>query len=113
MLTLLLAHACAAPEEDSGEPADDTPPEETEEALTCETLEVRVDGVDPPHVGDTWSVILACDDAVLTGTGRVSVDPPDFASIDNLRVTFLYAGEGTVKMQVGSYRAERAVEVLE
>lgn len=110
MWALLLA--CAAPE-----PAADTAevvvPDAAPEPEACDALELRVDGPEPPAVGDSWTLWLWCEDALMTGAQRVSLDPPDFATVDTNVVTFRYAGSGTVTLQVGRERQSREVQVEE
>lgn len=104
--------ACTGKVEDSAEPADtdyDPPPQGT----TCEELWIKVNGEEPPVVGDTWTVWLYCDDALLTGTFILGVDPPTAATIeqDTTNLTWVEAGPATVNLQVGSRRGSLDVEV--
>lgn len=112
MLYALLL-GCAEPEvvTDSAEAADI--PTEAPEPDRCDALELRVDGPDPPAVGDTWTVWLWCEDALLIGAMRVWFEPPDFAGIEDNQVTFFYAGDATLTVQAGQDRAQREVRVTE
>lgn len=111
MMLVLLALACGPKEGDSGatEDVEVTYPPVTGDP--CDAITLRVDGNDPPVVGDAWTVWLYCDDALLTGTTILQFDPPDLATVTDNNATFLAAGEGLVRMQVGSRRAERDVVV--
>lgn len=111
MLHLLLLFACTG-----ADPVDSAAPADTDDgpdAQACDVLEIRVNGEDPPTVGDTWTVFLWCDDALLTGTYRIFFDPPDFATLSNNDLTFLYAGEAELTVQAGSRRQTRMVSVTE
>lgn len=107
-LTLLLA--CGPEEGDSAEP-EVIVTYEPVEGEGCDAVTMRVDGADPPVVGDTWTVWLYCDDALLTGAAVLQVDPPSLATIEDNRATFVETGAGTVRLQVGSRRGEQAVKV--
>lgn len=64
-------------------------------------------------MGDSWTLLLWCDDILLLGAARISFDPLDFASkSEDGVVTFAQAGDGTVTMQVGNKRQSRDVTVL-
>lgn len=112
VLSLMLACSEASP--DSGAPAvveDSGEPEHEEERDDCEEISIKVIGDEPPSVGDTWTVYLNCDAAVLTGTTVVRVDPVDLATIDDNVITWDLAGEGTLRVQVGNMRVEDTVVV--
>ena len=112
ILDLLLA--CAAPPADTDVEAQDTvDTADTGGRDPCEALTIDVTGPQPPRVGDTWTVWLYCDEALETGSMVLRFDPPDFATIDANSATFLYAGQATMRVQVGSLRAEEPVEVGE
>ena len=110
MIALLLLGCTSATPVDTG-----SPPVDTEEpaGLECSVLEIRVNGEDPPHVGDTWALWLWCDDTLLLGATRIVFTPPDIASISENNATFLYAGDGSVQVQVGSRRQTLAFTVAE
>ena len=86
LLTVLLA--CNKASVDSGTQAD---PEDTGSGTSdrddddddggCDELSIKVLGEDPPSVGDEWTVYMKCDDAVLTGTSVVRVDPVEMALV--------------------------------
>lgn len=77
----------------------------------CDEVTVYVDGRDPPQVGDVWTVLLRCDGSTLTGPMVLRIDPTDLADLDENTLTFQREGEGTVRAQVGSFRATREVAV--
>ncbi|MFN7144403.1 MAG: hypothetical protein ACK4YP_11545 [Myxococcota bacterium] len=112
MFALLLTFtACSgAPPDDTGVPADT---DEEVVAASCDALEIRVDGEDPPSVGDTWTTWLWCDDALMTGAYRVMWDPPEIATVSENRSEFIAAGEATLMVQVGSRKQWRDVTVGE
>lgn len=111
MLILLLA--CAEPDIDSV--AEVTYQPDTSGKEECDTIDIVHDlnAPDPPHVGDTWPLVLWCDDTLLTGTSRILVSPSDAASIVESEVTFLVAGDLELTMQTGTYKATETVTVLE
>jgi hypothetical protein len=110
---LILAMACT--EEDAKDDVDqeviDTGDERPETAADCEELSLAVDGPEPPHVDDDWTVWMWCDGALLTGTMVMRFDPPDVAAVDDNNATFLEAGSAVMRFQVGSRRVEREVIV--
>ncbi len=78
----------------------------------CDPLAFRVDGAEPPHVGDTWTILLTCDGDVATGAMRIAFDPPDFVRWDGeIQATFPEAGTATLLGQVGTVRTTRQVTV--
>ncbi|MDP2311819.1 MAG: hypothetical protein Q8P41_02870 [Pseudomonadota bacterium] len=109
LLTLLLA-CTGAPPLDTAEPEVE---DEVPTGTACEALEIRVNGDDPPQVGDEWTVFLWCDDALMTGATRLLFDPNDIAAVSDNTAQFLYAGSATLTMQVGSRRQEREVTITE
>jgi hypothetical protein len=44
---------------------------------------------------------------------HMSIDPPSLATIDDYHMTYNEAGSGVLAVQVGTLKAERAVEVAE
>jgi hypothetical protein len=108
LLLVLLGCTGTEPVDSAPAPVEDTDTPED----PCDVLSLRVDGEDPPHVGDTWTVWMLCDDALMTGAMRLTFDPPDFARIDENNAEFLYEGDATMRLQVGSRRLEREVTVL-
>jgi hypothetical protein len=116
VLYLSMLACSGSPDSASPEETADTSPyvaPDTDEG--CESLEIRHDDADPdpPAAGDSWTVWLYCDEALMTGAMIVQFDPTDFATVDENVVTFAYAGTGTLRVQVGSYRAEEPVTVTE
>lgn len=109
-LLFSLAACSGAPPDDTGVPADT---DEEVTGTTCDTLEIRVDGDDPPSVGDTWTTWLWCDTALMTGAYRIMWDPPEIAAVSENRSEFLYAGDATLMVQVGSRKQWRDVTVVE
>jgi hypothetical protein len=106
--------ACGPKEETAQETAAPTPtlPTETEDPL-CEAITVDYDGPDEPHVGDTWTVWLRCDEALVTGPTIIQSDPLDFMHLKDNVVTWVYAGTGTLKVQVGTLIAYETVTVVD
>lgn len=111
---MLFLVACTEPaEEDSAAPEEEERPDTDVEE--CASTEIRYNGSDAPAVGDTWEVLLVCDDAVHAGASKASSDPLDFVSYDDsgsaLVATFLLEGTGTLFLQSGRIKAEREVTV--
>ena len=87
---------------------DDT---DSESSDAC-TVSVRVDAVPVdelpnPRVGDSWTLIMYCDDTVLMGPAVLRIDPADLATLDSSSptLTFIKAGSGEIHYQLGSRRA--------
>lgn len=82
---------------------------------SCEEVWLKVNGPEAPVVGDTWTVLLYCDDALMTGASVLNIDPPSAATIeeDTTTLTWVEAGTATVRLQVGSRSDEVTVEVGE
>lgn len=116
LAVLLTVVACTGPrlEDSSSSPADaeDDPPSA---GNACDEVWMKVDGPEFPVVGDTWTVWLYCDDALMTGATVLNVDPPSAATIeaDTTTLTWVEAGEATVRLQVGARWDEVTVEVGE
>lgn len=115
-MLLLATLACTKPAvEDSADSAVEYRPDTN--IQECDTTEIRGSTLDakevtePAHINDVWKLLLYCDDALQTGALRVTVDPPEFAGIDEDVATFLVVGEGTFHMQSGRIKAERLVVV--
>ncbi len=111
MTLLLLLLACVTEVEDSGDPPAAVVTYEPVEGESCDAITMEVHGTDPPVVGDEWTVWLYCDDALLTGAMLLQLDPPELATVEDNVAVFLTEGEGILRMQVGSRRAEREVSV--
>lgn len=113
-LVLASTLACGTKEETAIETAAPTPttPSETDDPL-CDAITIDYDGPDEPHVGDTWTVWLRCDDALVTGPTIIQSDPLDFMRLDENVVTWVYAGTGTLKVQVGTLIAYETVTVVD
>jgi hypothetical protein len=86
-------------------------PVDTEEDELCAETRVDFDGPAEPSVGDTWSVLLYCDDALLMGPMVIQVTPSSLATVGEHTVTFVEAGTGTIRINSGAIRYETDVEV--
>ena len=110
-MTAVLVAGCAGDDTDT----DTDVPIDTGDRDTgqegCDGVTVYVDGRDPPQVGDVWTVLLRCDGTTITGPMVLRIDPVDLALLDENTLTFQREGEGTVRAQVGSFRATREVTV--
>jgi len=94
----------------------DSPKEESED---CE-LSVRVDAVPVaelanPLVGDTWTMIMYCDEVILMGPAVLRIYPADLATLDASSPTFTFvkAGTGEIQYQMGSRRVDIPVTIEE
>lgn len=71
----------------------------------CDELLLIHVGPDEPSVGDTWDIHLECDGAFMMGPYTTRITPSDLGRIDELntaiRITWLKAGDGTIRMQAG------------
>ena len=95
----------------------DEPGAENSEA--CETS-VRVNAVPVeelpnPRVGDSWTLIMYCDDTVLMGPAVLRIDPSDLATLDSSSptLTFIKAGSGEIEYQLGTRRVAIPVTIEE
>jgi hypothetical protein len=104
------------PNDDSQAPSDDSstvPTDDTSEQVeACEELEIEFEGPPQPRVGDSWTLQLFCDGALMLNT-ILRFDPPEFASVDDMTATFLYAGTATLRMQAGTTREYLEVTVTD
>ncbi len=78
---------------------------------SCDELEIEWDGPDEPHVGDDWTVLLYCDDALVLGGLILRIEPPDMALVDENVVTWDKVGEATLSVQRGQETVEQAVTI--
>jgi hypothetical protein len=93
---------------------EDTDPQDTQdtnEPDPCEVLEIRWDGPDYPVVGDEWTVLLYCDDALVMGALIIRVEPASMALQNENVITWVEAGTATLTVQKGSDIVETQVEV--
>lgn len=89
----------------------DVDTQDTNEPDPCQQLDIRWDGPDDPVVGDEWTVLLYCDDALVMGALIVRVEPASMATLSENVVTWAEAGTATLTVQKGSDIAETTVEV--
>lgn len=120
LLLLSVLLACNKASVDTGTPAalEDTGSgtsdrDDDDDDGDCEELSIKVLGEDPPSVGDEWTVYMKCDDAVLTGTSVVRVDPVEMALVFDNVLTWQESGECLLSVQVGSFKEEETVTVGE
>jgi hypothetical protein len=119
LLTLLLAGCVYDKPMDTSEAElnlGDSPEEESED---CE-LSVRVDAVPVaelpnPSVGDSWTLIMYCDEVILMGPAVLRIYPADLATLDVSFPTFTFvkAGSGEIQYQMGSRRVDIPVTIEE
>lgn len=114
ILALLVCTACGGPEDTDTDLPIDTGPVDT----GCPEIFVEATGPNPPQVGDTWTVLMKCqesatEESVITGPMILRPNPADAAQIDAPDVTFLKAGELSLMVQVGSYRVTERITVVE
>ena len=82
--------------------------------------EIRVDGVDindlgNPAPGDSWFVLMYCDDTPQLGTYVLQADPAELVSIDaeDPIITFLSVGTVDFTYRVGGDTANFSVTIAE
>jgi hypothetical protein len=111
MLPALILACTPSIPTDAEAPVDTSVDTETPSEV-CDPLTFRIDGPEAPRVGDTWTILLACDGTVATGAMRIAFDPPDFVSWeDEIYATFREAGTATLIGQVGTTRETMDVTV--
>lgn len=115
MLLLLAALGCGAHDvEDTGdEPVIVDSGDGSSGGWDCADVSVGIDGDDPPTVGDSWYILLWCDDTLLTGSMVVRFDPPEVARLDENEATFIEPGDATLFVQVGRHNASRTVTIAD
>ncbi len=112
MYLLLLLLACFGPKTDPDDEDESEEEEsETDDTFTCDVPELKVNGEDPPAVGDEWTVFLWCGDTLMTGAMVLSFTPPELAEVTDNVALFVEPGDGVMKLQVGRYWQERDVSV--
>ena len=116
LATITLFSGCLGFLRDSDDTGDSDPVDDVEndpyEWEPCNTVHIDYIGPDEPVVGDSWTVWLYCDDALLMGPQLLRFDPTNFAMIgDDNSCTFNRVGTGTLRMQVGAEWAEMDVTV--
>ena len=108
---LLLCIACAAEKDDldSGSDTADTGFIERPERPEACDPEIRVDGtpvseLPSPSPGDSWYVLMFCDDVLQMGTYVLQADPPELVTIDSEEpiLTFVATGRVDIEYRVGS-----------
>lgn len=89
--------------------------DETPCSINVRVDAVSVDALPDPAVGESWTLLMYCDDSLLMGPAVLSITPADLASLDPdmPTFTFLRSGEGEILYQVGNRKAEIPVTVTE
>lgn len=113
IVSLGLALGCTK-SADTGEAADTAPVEQQPTPTEgCDTVELRYDGPDAPVVGDQWTLLLWCDEALLTGSAVIRWTPDELGTVDEALFTFGAPVSGSITMKVGTHQASRDVTVGE
>lgn len=96
-------------------PQDDT----AEEAEPC-VLSVRVDAVPvedlpDPVVGESWYLLMYCDETLMLGASVLRIEPSHLGTLDpeDPIITFAAAGSGNILYQVGSRQVDIPVTIQE
>lgn len=102
---------------DTGEPALNTEESDSAQPDACE-VSVRVDAVPisemaNPTVGDSWTLIMYCDETILMGPAVLRIEPADLATLadDTPTMTFIKAGQGEIQYQIGSRKVDTPVTI--
>lgn len=121
ILILALLTACS----------DDKTTDTSEADLTIETgdtgieeepceISVRANGIPvenlaDPSVGDEWYLIMYCDEVILLGAAVLQIHPTHLATVDpeDPILTFVAAGDGEIRYQVGNRQAHLPVTIEE
>jgi len=116
---ILAAFGCAA---DGGNAEDSAPPginleHDTGPVTECES-HIRVHGsrlseLGNPRVGESWEVLMWCDNILELGAYVLQINPPRLGTVDQSDpiVTFRTEGSGTLFLQVGLKEAEEDITV--
>jgi hypothetical protein len=119
MLALLLTLLACGPGTDTGmdtgKAGVDVPDPKTGEGCSHH---LRVNGtpieeMGNARVGESWYVLLWCDNILEQGPSVLQISPPSLARVDSSDpiLTFATTGQGTISMQVGTLSAEADVTV--
>ena len=112
---MLLFALLACSEGDGLDSAADSavPVVDTATPTACGVVGFQIDGPEAPRVGDSWTILLTCDEAIVTGAFRLAFTPPDFAELRNNVATFIQPGSASLMGQAGTRRATMDVVVTE
>jgi hypothetical protein len=115
----LFALACAteAKEENDSAPPGINLEHDTGPEAECEP-NMRVNGDrlserGDPRVGEQWTVLMWCDNAVVQGAYVLQLNPPTLGQVDehNPVVTWMQTGEGTIFLQSGRMETQEPITV--
>ncbi len=117
LLMLLACWPGADTELDTGKAGVDVPAPKTGEGCAHH---LRVNGtpieeMGNARIGETWYVLLWCDNILEQGPSVLQITPPSLATVDSSDpiLTFASQGMGTIFMQVGTLAADAEVVVVE
>jgi hypothetical protein len=116
-LSFLLLGCADEPATDTSDASINVGPETEPETEGCE-VSVRVDAVPVeelpnPSVGDSWTLIMYCDETVLMGPAVLRIHPADLATLEVSTPTlnFVKAGTGEIQYQLGNRKADIPVTI--
>ncbi|MGB0639206.1 MAG: hypothetical protein ACPGTU_07740 [Myxococcota bacterium] len=113
--------ACA-PEKTSADTSDpltlpeDEPEEETEACVVSVRVEtVPVEELPDPVVGDSWYLLMYCDETLMLGASVLRIEPSHLGTLDpeDPIITFVSAGVGEIQYQIGSTQVKIPVTIQE
>lgn len=115
--SLLILGCANEPAADTSDASINMGTEPEEETGACE-VSVRVDAVPVeelpnPSVGDSWTLIMYCDETVLMGPAVLRINPADLATLEDSTPTlnFVKAGTGEIQYQLGNRKADIPVTI--
>ena len=117
LFSFLLLGCADEPATDTSDASINVGTETEQESEGCE-VSVRVDAVPVeelpnPSVGDSWTLIMYCDETVLMGPAVLRIHPADLATleVDTPTLTFVKAGTGEIQYQLGNRKADIPVTI--
>jgi hypothetical protein len=122
-LLLFLALSSCSPEKsavDTSDPLsfsqDDTAEESDEPCvLSVRVAAVPVADLPDPVVGESWYLLMYCDETLLLGASVLRIEPSHLGTLDpeDPIITFAAAGSGEIQYQVGSRQVATPVTIQE
>ena len=104
---------------DTSDPELSIGPGDTGTEEPCQ-ISVRANGIPVadlanPTVGDDWYLIMYCDETILMGPAVLQINPTHLATVDSEDpiLTFVAAGEGEIRYQLGNRQAHIPVTIEE
>jgi hypothetical protein len=121
-LCLFAVLTACAPEKKSADTSDpltlpqDEPEEESEPCVISVRVEtVPVEELPNPVVGESWYLLMYCDETLMLGASVLRIEPSHLGTLDpeDPVITFAAAGSGEIQYQIGSTQVKIPVTIQE